>query len=101
MIFMTFISMYYVIICVVLPWRTYETHPVLSRKSGCDMPPADGAEVLPSHAFDIVPADIPSSSNVSILPALGLPLFLSNLQVNQLLLFTVHIGKLAFLLIFL
>jgi hypothetical protein len=64
------------------------------------LPPADEAEVPPSHAFDIVPVDIPSSSNVSILPALGLPLFLSNLQVNQLSLFTVHAGKLAFLLIF-
>jgi hypothetical protein len=36
MIFMTFISMHSVIICVVLPWRTYEMHPVLSLKSGCD-----------------------------------------------------------------
>jgi hypothetical protein len=36
MIFMTFISIYSVIICVVLPWRTYETHPYLSFKSGCD-----------------------------------------------------------------
>jgi hypothetical protein len=33
---MTFISMQSVIICVVLPWRTYETHPALSFKSGCD-----------------------------------------------------------------
>jgi hypothetical protein len=49
--------------------------------------PADGAEVPPSHAFDIIPADLPSSSNVSTLPTLGLPLFLSNLQVSQLLLF--------------
>jgi hypothetical protein len=36
MIFMTFISMHSVIICVVLPWRTYETHPAVSLKSGCD-----------------------------------------------------------------
>jgi hypothetical protein len=36
MIFMIFVSMYSVIICVVLPWRTYETHPALSLKSGCD-----------------------------------------------------------------
>jgi hypothetical protein len=36
MIFMTFISMHSVIICVVLPWRTYEMHPALSLKSGCD-----------------------------------------------------------------
>jgi hypothetical protein len=33
---MTFISIHSVIICVVLPWRTYETHPYLSFKSGCD-----------------------------------------------------------------
>jgi hypothetical protein len=51
------------------------------------MPPADEAEVPLSHAFDIIPIDIPSSSNVSTLPALGLPLFLSNLQASQLLLF--------------
>jgi hypothetical protein len=36
MIFMTFIYMHYVIICVVLPWRTYEMHLALSLKSGCD-----------------------------------------------------------------
>jgi hypothetical protein len=35
-IFMIFISMHSVIICVVLPWRTYEMHPTLSLKSGCD-----------------------------------------------------------------
>jgi hypothetical protein len=27
--------MHSVIICVVLPWRTYETHSALSLKSGC------------------------------------------------------------------
>jgi hypothetical protein len=62
--------------------------------------PTDEAEVSPSRAFDIVPVDIPSSSNASILPAMGLPLFLSNLQVNQLSFFTIHASKLAFLLIF-
>jgi hypothetical protein len=50
-------------------------------------PPADGTEVPPGHAFDIIPADLPSSSNVSTLPTLGVPLFLSNLQVSQLSLF--------------
>jgi hypothetical protein len=49
--------------------------------------PADGVEVPPSHVFDIIPTDLPSSSNASTLPALDLPMFLSNLQVNQLLLF--------------
>jgi hypothetical protein len=36
MIFVTFISIHFVIICVVLLWRTYETHLALSLKSGCD-----------------------------------------------------------------
>jgi hypothetical protein len=36
MIFMTFISMHSVIMCVVLSWRTYQMHPDLSLKSGCD-----------------------------------------------------------------
>jgi hypothetical protein len=48
------------------------------------LPPADGAEVTPSHGLEIIPADLPSSSHASTLPALGLPLFLSNLQVSQL-----------------
>jgi hypothetical protein len=32
----TFFSIHSVIICLVLLWRTYETHPALSFKSGCD-----------------------------------------------------------------
>jgi hypothetical protein len=36
MIFVTFISIHFVIICDVLLWRTYETHPALSFKSECD-----------------------------------------------------------------
>jgi ribonuclease HI len=32
----TFISMHFVIICDVLLWRTYETHPALSLKFGCE-----------------------------------------------------------------
>jgi hypothetical protein len=34
--FVTFISIHLVIICVVLLWRTYKTHPSLPLKSGCD-----------------------------------------------------------------
>jgi hypothetical protein len=34
--FVTFISIHFVIIFVVLLWRTYETHLALSLKSGCD-----------------------------------------------------------------
>jgi hypothetical protein len=36
MIFVTFISIHFVIICIVLLLRTYGTHPALSLKSGCD-----------------------------------------------------------------
>jgi hypothetical protein len=32
----TFVSIHWVIICVDLIWRTYETHPGLALKSGCD-----------------------------------------------------------------
>jgi hypothetical protein len=39
MIFMTFISMHSIIMCVVLFWRTYEMHPALSLKFGCDSVP--------------------------------------------------------------
>ena len=45
--------------------------------------PAGGAEITPDDALQIVPADLPSSSHAPALPALGLPLFLSNLQVSQ------------------
>jgi hypothetical protein len=34
--FVTFISIHLVIICVVLLWRTYEMHLTLPLKSGCD-----------------------------------------------------------------
>jgi hypothetical protein len=34
--FVTFISIHLVFVCVVLLWRTYETHPGLPLKSGCD-----------------------------------------------------------------
>jgi hypothetical protein len=44
---------------------------------------AGGAEVTPDSALHIVPADLPSSSHDSAPPDLGLPLFLSNLQVSQ------------------
>jgi hypothetical protein len=36
MILVTFISIHFVIICDVLLWHTYETHPALSLKSVCD-----------------------------------------------------------------
>jgi hypothetical protein len=40
---------------------------------------AGGAEVTLGSALEIVPADLPSSSHAPAPPALGLPLFLSNL----------------------
>jgi hypothetical protein len=44
---------------------------------------AGGVEVTPRCALEIVPADLPSSSHAPTLPALGLPLFLSNIQMSQ------------------
>jgi hypothetical protein len=43
---------------------------------------AGGAEVTPGGALQIVPAYLPSSSHAPAPPTLGLPLFLSNLQVS-------------------
>jgi hypothetical protein len=54
-----------------------------SEPDARSLPRADGAEVTPSRALEIIPADLPSSSHAPTLPALGLPLFLSNLQVSQ------------------
>jgi hypothetical protein len=45
-------------------------------------PPADGVEVSLSEALNIVPVNAPSTGSLSMLPALGLPLFLSNLLVS-------------------
>jgi hypothetical protein len=41
-----------------------------------------GAEVTQDSSLKIVPTDLPSSSHAPAPPALGLPLFLSNLQVS-------------------
>jgi hypothetical protein len=43
-----------------------------SDRDARSLPPTDEAEIPSSCSFDIVPADIPSSSNAHILPALGL-----------------------------
>jgi hypothetical protein len=48
---------------------------------------AGGAEITPDNALQIVPVDLPSSSHDIAPPALGLPSFISNLQVSQLLAF--------------
>jgi hypothetical protein len=55
----------------------------VSEPDARNLLPASGAEVSPNRALEIVPADPPSSSHAPALPALGLPLFLSNLQVSQ------------------
>jgi hypothetical protein len=44
---------------------------------------AGGAEVSPDSALQIILIDLPSSSHDSAPPALGLPLFLSNLQESR------------------
>jgi hypothetical protein len=44
---------------------------------------ASGVEVTPDNVLQIVPTDLPSPSHAIAPPALGLPLFLSNLQVSQ------------------
>jgi hypothetical protein len=48
---------------------------------------AGGAEITPNNALQIVPVDLPPSSQDIAPPALGLPSFLSNLQVSQVLAF--------------
>jgi hypothetical protein len=45
---------------------------------------AGGAESTPDGAFQIVPVDLPSSSDNMTSHDLGLPSFFSNIQVNQL-----------------
>jgi hypothetical protein len=48
---------------------------------------AGGAELTPDNVLQIVPVDLPPSSYDIAPPDLGLPSFLSNLQVSQLLAF--------------
>ena len=48
---------------------------------------AGGAELTPDNVLQIVPVDLPPSSHDIAPPDLGLPSFLSNLQVSQLLAF--------------
>jgi hypothetical protein len=45
---------------------------------------ADGVELTPDNALQIVPTDTPPSSHDITPSDLGLPLFFSNLQVSQL-----------------
>jgi hypothetical protein len=51
-----------------------------------------GAEITPDDALQIVPANLPSSSHDTTLPALGLPQFFSNLQVSRALAHTLFIS---------
>jgi hypothetical protein len=77
--------------------------PVTLEASDSDArnpPPADGDEVSLSDALNIVPINAPSTGSASMLPALGLPLFLSNLQVSRPLFLIIHVDKQVLLLIF-
>jgi hypothetical protein len=56
---------------------------------------AGGAEPTPDNVIQIIPVDLPSSSYDAAPPDLGLPSFLSNLQVTQLLRSIVPPGKLS------
>jgi hypothetical protein len=58
---------------------------------------AGGAELTPDNVLQIVLVDLPSSSYDVAPPDLGLPSFLSNLQVSRLLHFIVPLSKLSFL----
>jgi hypothetical protein len=44
MIYVTFISIYFIIICDIFVWCIYETHPTLSLISECDSRPGQMAE---------------------------------------------------------
>ena len=68
----------------------------VSEPDARSLPSAGAAEVTPSRALEIVPADLPSSSHAPTLPAFGLPLFLSNLQVSQLFVFYCSYWRIIF-----
>jgi hypothetical protein len=51
MLFVTFIFIHFVIMCDVLLWRTYETHPALSFKFGCDSSSLSQMKQQPSLFF--------------------------------------------------
>jgi hypothetical protein len=76
--------------------------PVTLEASDSDAgnpPPTDGVVVSPSDALNIVPVNVASISSASMLLALGLLLFLSNLQVSRPLLLIIQVGKRVLLLI--
>jgi hypothetical protein len=54
----------------------------VSDSDAGNLPPAVGAEVSLSDALNIVPVNAPSTDSAPMPPALGFPLFLSNLQVS-------------------
>jgi hypothetical protein len=77
--------------------------PVILEASDPDAgnpPPAVGDEISPSDALNIVPVNAPSTDSASMLPALGLPLFLSNLQMSRPLLLIIYVDKWVLLLTF-
>jgi hypothetical protein len=81
MIFMTFISMHSIIICVVFPWRTYEMHPALSLKSGCD------TRAMREHSTDLEQRSlIPECSGSLFFVQVHLYPFQSNFETTSLIL---------------
>jgi hypothetical protein len=88
---------------VVMNLSTALVGPVILEASDPDAgnpPPAVGAEISPSDALHIVPVNAPSTESASMLPALELPLFLSNLQVSRPLLLIIYVDKRVLLLTF-
>jgi hypothetical protein len=68
----------------------------ISEPNARSLLPTGGAEVTPSRALEIDPANLPSSSHALVLPVLGLPLFLFNLQVSQLFAFYCSYWRIIF-----
>jgi hypothetical protein len=65
-----------------------------------NLPPAIGAEVSSSDALNIAPVNAPSIDSASMPPALGFPLFISNLQVSRSLPSILYVDKQVLLLTF-
>jgi hypothetical protein len=71
---MTFISMHSVIVCVVLSWRTYEMHPNLSLKPGCDRDGAVGFFFPATAGGGVCEASLPCAPlDVPPTPPQGVP----------------------------
>jgi hypothetical protein len=77
--------------------------PITLEASDLDagnLPPDVRDEVLPSDTLTLVPINTPSPDSAPMPPALGFPLFLSNLQVSPSLPFITYVDKWVLLLTF-